>query len=158
MKRLLILALLIAPLFQSCDFFQKKDLFSNNEDSVKVYQQKQDSLKYVDSIRELQQKVNHLKSQHRQLLDSLRNSRSDQPSGGSYKYHVILGSFKNPEYLKSYNQYVQDRGFETTILENQYSFQMVAVESTNSWQKAVRTLEELRKGFEKTAWIYAAKQ
>ena len=155
MKRLLLLLVLTTPLLHSCDFFQKKDLFSDNDDSVKLYQEKRDSLAFVDSIKDLQDRISQLKRENQMLLDSMRKrSRKTATQGGGYRYHIILGSFKNKEYLNSYNRYVKEKGFKTHILQNRYGFHMVAVEPTNSWQTAASTLGELKESFEKSAWIY----
>lgn len=156
MKRYLILFLLIIPFLGSCDFLQKRDMFSGNDDSVKLYKDKQDSLAFVDSIRELHDKISSLKKEQRQLIDSIkRSSPAQATSGGGYQYYVILGSFKNKKYLESYNRYVQERGFQTTLLKNKYGFHMVGVEPANSWNQALSTLKQLREDFESSAWIYA---
>lgn len=154
MKKLLLLLVLAVPLTQSCDFFQKKDMFSNNQDSLLLYQKKKDSLRYMDSIQSLRNKLSSLKRRNQRLLDSIKGESARKRSAAS-KYHIIVGSFKNPEYLNSYNSYVQEKGFKTKILQNEYGFSMIAVESFDSWSRAVRTLEELKESFEKTAWIYA---
>jgi len=155
MKRLLLLLVLTAPLLHSCDFFQKKDLFSDNDDSVKLYQEKRDSLAFVDSIKDLQDRISQLKRENQMLLDSMRKrSQKTATQRSGYRYHIILGSFKNKEYLNTYNRYVKEKGFKTHILKNRYGFHMVAVEPTNSWQTAASTLDELKESFEKTAWIY----
>jgi hypothetical protein len=153
MKKLLLLIFITVPIFQqSCDFFQKKDMFSNEQDSLLIYQKKQDSLRLADSIKKLEDQLTDLRRDHRKLLDSVRQSGQVQSSG--YHYHVVVGSFKNPGYLDSYNKYVQEKGFNTKILQNKYGFKLVVVESFNNWSKAVRTLEALRNDFEKRSWIY----
>lgn len=154
MKKLLLLLILTVPfLHSSCDFIQKRNMFSNDQDSLLVYQKKQDSLKFVDSIRNLRSELSQLKNRHQRLMDSIKTSTAPQKATG-YKYHIIVGSFRNQEYLDSYSRFVREKGFQTKILENEYGFKMVAVESFNSWGRAANTLEELRDGFEKTAWIY----
>lgn len=155
MKRFLVLLVLIAPFFNSCDFFQKKNLFSDNDDSVRLYQEKQDSLAFVDSIKALQKQVSQLRRENKKLLDSVRKDAQQGSSArDGYRYHIILGSFKNQEYLNSYNRYIKQKGFKTHILKNKYGFHMVAVEPTNSWQKASSTLNELKQGVEESAWVY----
>ncbi|MBS3808427.1 MAG: hypothetical protein KGY60_13055 [Bacteroidales bacterium] len=156
MKRFLLVLILTAPLLNACDFFQKKNLFSDNDDSVQLYQEKQDSLEFVDSIKELQGQISQLKRENQMLLDSVRKSSpKGTTTSDGYRYHVILGSFKNKGYLNSYNRYVKEKGFSTHILKNKYGFHMVAVEPTNNWQAAVSTLKELKESFEESAWIYA---
>ena len=129
-------------------------MFSNNKDSLLLYQKKQDSLRFMDSIQSLRSKLSSLKSRNQRLLDSIRRESHTQQELTGYKYHIIVGGFKNSEYLNTYNRYVQEKGFQTKILRNEYGFNLISVESFNSWQKAVNTLEGLREDFEKKAWIH----
>ena len=155
MKRLLLIIVITLPLMQSCDFFQKKNMFTDNDDTAELYRDKQDSLEFVDSIKKLQNELAQLRMKHQQLRDSVsrKTTMKAQPKSG-YKYHIIVGSFKTPDYLNSYNRYVKERGFDTRILRNKYGFNLIAVESTNNWQQALSTLEELQEGFEESAWLY----
>jgi len=153
MKKLLLLFILTGLLSQSCDFFQKKDMFSNDRDSLLLYKKKQDSLRFMDSIQELRSKLSSLQRRNQRLLDSIRSETTGGASTG-FKYHIIVGSFKTREYLNSYNRYVQEKGFDTQILRNEYDFRLISVESFNSWRQALKTLEQIRQDFEKKAWIY----
>lgn len=156
MKKLLLLLFILAGfLIQSCDFFQKQDMFSNDPDSLLLYQKKQDSLRFMDSIKDLRNKLSSLRNRNQQLLDSIKGETGRREPAG-YKYHIIVGSFKTQEYLNSYNRYVQEKGFDTEILRNEYGFSLISVESFDSWRQAASTLEELREDFEETAWIYVA--
>ena len=155
MKRILILLVLTLPLLNACDFFQKKNMFSENDDSVQLYKQKRDSLEFVDSIKELKGQITQLKRKNQRLLDSVRKSKPrEAATGDQYRYHIILGSFRNKQYLNSYDRYVQEKGFKTHILKNEYGFHMVAVEPTNSWSTAISTLKDLKENFEESAWVY----
>ncbi len=154
MKKVILASLILTFIISSCDFFQSKNLFSDDEDTLLLYQKKQDSLRFVDSIKKLQGQLNTVKQRHKSILDSLKKSQSSQATSSQYKFHVIVGSFRNPEYLKSYNQFIQEKGFKTTVLKNQHGFKLISVESTNSWNSAVSTLENIRNDIEKSAWIY----
>jgi|GEM_PF-755742 len=138
----------------SCDFFQSKDLLSDDEDSLMLYEKKQDSLMFVDSIEKLQNQLSSIQQKHKKMLDSIKNSKTAEPSKSGYKFHIIVGSFRTQEYLDSYNQFIQEKGFKTRILKNEYGFKLISVESTNSWKAAVSTLEDIRNDIEETAWIY----
>ena len=138
----------------SCDFFQSKNLFSDDEDSLMLYEKKQDSLMFVDSIEKLQNQLTTIRHKHRNMLDSIKSSNAGEPTKTGYKFHIIVGSFRTQEYLNSYNQYIQEKGFKTNILKNDYGFRLISVESTNSWKSAVSTLENIRDDIEETAWIY----
>lgn len=152
MKRLLLLALLVAPVtFQSCKWIQKKRGRTDEQEMQLLHLKRMDSLK-SDSIKSLQAELAFIKSTHQQLLDSIKKTGMTGTTG--YKFHVIVGSFKNPQNVTSYKQYVQDKGFHPRVLKNEYGFQLVAAESFNNWRQAVGTLRELRENFEPNSWIY----
>jgi cell division protein FtsN len=113
---------------------------------------KQDSARYVDSIRSLQNELNQLKMSHQKLLDSIKKQQTAEKA--SYKYHIIVGAFRNQEYLNSYNQFIQDKGFKTKILDNEFGFKMISVDSYKSWRTASKALENIREDVEENAWIY----
>jgi hypothetical protein len=154
MRKIILTSLILTFILSSCDFFQSKNMFSDDEDTLMLYQKKQDSLRFVDSIKKLQNQLNSVKQRHKAMLDSIKESQGAQAKRSQYKFHVIVGSFRNSEYLKSYNQFISEKGFKTTILKNQYGFNLISVESTNSWKSAVSTLENIRNDIEKNAWIY----
>lgn len=141
-------------MFSSCDFFQSKNLFSDDEDSLMLYEKKQDSLMFVDSIEKLQNQLSSLRQKHKKMLDSIKSTQENKVSKTGNKYHIIVGSFRNQEYLESYQQYIEEKGFNTRILENEYGFKLISVESSNSWNSAVSTLEDIRSDIEKSAWIF----
>jgi hypothetical protein len=126
-------------------------MLSNDEDTLLI-QKRQDSLKFVDSIRELKTELKRVRKSHKQLLDSIKSTQAKVDRGN--KYHIIVGSFRNSEYLNSYNTYIQDKGFKTSILENQYGFKMISVESFKTWRKAETALENIQNDVEENAWIY----
>ncbi|MFP4605551.1 MAG: SPOR domain-containing protein [Bacteroidales bacterium] len=154
MKRLLLISIMVIVAFNSCDFFQSKNLFSNDDDSV-LMQKRQDSLKLADSIRTLHNELESLRQAHNRLLDSIKGekpAKAQQTKGK--KYHVIVGSFRKQEYLDSYNKFIQDKGFQTNILQNEFGFKLISVDSYNNWNDAVHTLEGIQEDLEETAWIY----
>ena len=141
-------------IISSCDFFQSKNLFSDDEDSLMLYEKRQDSLMFVDSIEKLQNQLSSIRQKHQQMLDSMKSTQAGKTSKSDYKFHIIVGGFRTQEYLNSYNQYIQEKGFKTSILQNEYGFKLISVESTNSWNSAVSTLEDIRDDVEETAWVY----
>jgi len=154
MKKIILTSLILAFIVSSCDFFQSKNLFSNDEDTLMLYQKKQDSLRFVDSIKKLQKQLSSVRQQHKAMLDSIKNAQGAHATKSEYKFHIIVGSFRNQEYLKSYNQFIKEKGFKTTLLKNKYGFKLISVESTNSWKTAVSTLKNIRNDIERNAWIY----
>lgn len=154
MKRLLLISIMVIVAFNSCDFFQSKNLFSNDDDSV-LMQKRQDSLELADSIRTLHNELESLRQAHNRLLDSIKGEKpATAKRTTGKKYHVIVGSFRKQEYLDSYNKFIQDKGFQTNILQNEFGFKLISVDSYNNWNDAVRTLEGIQEDLEETAWIY----
>ena len=151
MRKLLLLSILMLFVFTSCDFFKSKKLFSDGEDTLLI-QKRQDSLKFVDSIRSMKSEMGQIRKEHQQLLDSIKRAHAKKDQG--HKYHIIVGGFRNPEYLNTYNTYIQEKGFNTKILENEYGFKLISVESYKNWSTAARSLENIRKDVEENAWIY----
>ena len=151
MRRFLFLLIIVVFSTTSCDFFKSKKLFSDGEDTL-LLQKRQDSLRFVDSIRSLQGEIQSVRKNHKQLLDSIKKAHAKKDQG--HKYHIIVGGFRNPEYLNSYSKFIQDKGFNTTILENEYGFKLISVESYKNWRTAAQALENIRNDVEENAWIY----
>ena len=104
MRKIILTSLILTFILSSCDFFQSKNMFSDDEDTLMLYQKKQDSLRFVDSIKKLQNQLSSVKQRHKAMLDSIKKSQGPQAKKSQYRFHVIVGSFRNSEYLKSYNQ------------------------------------------------------
>lgn len=154
MRKIIPSLFILVLMFSSCDFFKSKNLFSNNEDSLIQYKKKQDSLMFVDSIQKLQDKLSTLRQKRQRILDSIKSTKSETVSNSNHKYHIIVGGFRNPNYLRSYQQHIQGKGFNPKILENEQGFKLIAVESFNKWSSTVSTLENIRNNVERNAWIY----
>ncbi len=160
MKKILLISIIGLFTFSSCDFFKSKNLFSDNSEDTLLLQMKQDSVKYVDSIRSLQNELSQLKMSHQKLLDSIKKQQKAEKT--SYKYHIIVGAFRNQEYLNSFNQFIQDKGFKTQILENEFGFKMISADSYKSWKEATQALENIKVEVEQwetwekgqNPWIY----
>ncbi|MFO8236499.1 MAG: hypothetical protein R6U04_13965 [Bacteroidales bacterium] len=156
MRQLLLLSIAMLLAFSSCDFFRSKNLFSNADESL-LQEKRKDSLKYVDSIRTLHNEIEHLRQAHNRLLDSIEGEKVGKKtttSTSGNKYHIIVGGFRNQEYLNSYNEYIQDRGFRTNILQNDYGFKLISIDSYSNWNSAARTLKDIQEDLEDSAWIY----
>lgn len=154
MRRLLLISIMVLLGFTSCDFFQSKNLFSNDDDSI-LMKKRQDSLELADSIRTLHNELESLRQAHNRLLDSIKHEKpASATSTAGNKYHIIVGSFRNQKYLNSYNKFIQEKGFQTNILQNEFGFKLISVDSYNNWNDALRTLKGIKEDLEETAWIY----
>ena len=110
---------------------------------------------YVDSIKRLQNRLSDLRQKQQRILDSIQDTPREKALTSNSKYHIIVGSFRNPTYLKSYQQYIQEKGFNPKILENAQGFKLISIESSNNWSSSVSTLKNIRNNIENNAWIYA---
>lgn len=78
--------------------------------------------------------------------------RTPVPYGGEHGYHIILGSFRNPEYASDYAARLRDRGYEASILDRPSGMQAVSVGTYGSNSEAQSALYDLQSEFPE-AWI-----
>ena len=80
--------------------------------------------------------------------------RAEEERRKLYKFHIIVGSFKTPQYATAYNDYIGKKGYQTELITNSYKFQMVSIGAFKSWKEAVVELGKAREAIEPTSWIY----
>jgi hypothetical protein len=150
----LIFVVLLVVL-QSCKYF-KGGLFGGKADTMVVWQARQDSIRISDSIRSVQ---NRLMAIETARLDSVRNADNERLSWESkYKFNIIVGSFKTPEYAKGLAEVYHNRGYNTRILKMEgSSFELVSAEAHDNFRKALTRLNAFQDTVELNAWMYIKK-
>ena len=142
---LVILSLLFVLGGSGCQMFGKK----KKEQAQKEAQHRKDSIRKATEEAE---RIAELKLQAEQARkDSI--AMAEEAQRRLYKFHIIVGSFKTPQYATSYNDLFSPKGYQTELIENEYNFQLVSIGSFKSWSSAVRELERIREEIEE-AWIY----
>jgi hypothetical protein len=143
----LIVLLVAAP---SCKYFKS----SKKADAMKALLARQDSIRVVDSIKNVQ---NRLMAIENAKLDSVRLAEEARLAL-SKKYNIIVGSFITPEYAKGYAEVYRQKGYDPQIIQMTGSrFELVSAEAHDSFKKAVARLKEFQETIELDAWMYIKK-
>lgn len=147
MRSILVMLSMLVVLSSGCNLIGKK----KREEQARIEAQRKQ-----DSIAKAKKKAAALKlkkqKEEQARKDSIRKAEEERRK--LYKFHVIVGSFKTPQYATAYNNLMGQKGYQTEILLNRYNFQMVSVGAYKSWGDAVRELVKAREAVEPTSWIY----
>ncbi len=147
MRKLVFILSLIVLFSSGCNMFGKK----KREEQARIEAQRK-----KDSIANAQQKAKDLKLKRQKEEQAKKEAarKAEEERRKLYKFHVIVGSFKTPQYATAYNDLMGKKGYQTEILTNNYNFQMVSIGAYKSWREAVVELGKARDAVEPTSWIY----
>ncbi len=112
-----------------------------------------DSMRTADSLERVQ---NLLMDQR---ADSARKAEEARLAlEANHKYNIIVGSFVTPEYAKHFADGYKNEGYDAKIIQMEGSkFQLVAVESFDSFRKAAKRLAQFQDTVQFEAWMYVKK-
>ena len=147
MRKLVFILSLIVLFSSGCNMFGKK----KREEQARIEAQRK-----KDSIANAQKKAKALKLKKQKEEQAKKEAarKAEEERRKLYKFHVIVGSFKTPQYATAYNDLMGKKGYQTEILTNNYNFQMVSIGAYKSWREAVVELGKARDAVEPTSWIY----
>ena len=147
MRKLVFILSLIVLFSSGCNMFGKK----KREEQARIEAQRK-----KDSIANAQKKAKDLKLKKQKEEQAKKEAarKAEEERRKLYKFHVIVGSFKTPQYATAYNDLMGKKGYQTEILTNNYNFQMVSIGAYKSWREAVVELGKARDAVEPTSWIY----
>ena len=147
MRKLVFILSLIVLFSSGCNMFGKK----KREEQARIEAQRK-----KDSIAAAQKKAKALKIKKQKEEQAKKEAarKAEEERRKLYKFHVIVGSFKTPQYATAYNDLMGKKGYQTEILTNNYNFQMVSIGAYKSWREAVVELGKARDAVEPTSWIY----
>jgi predicted Zn-dependent peptidase len=149
-----ILLILLLAFMPSCKNFKIKKLFHKKADKLLVLQAQQDSIRAVDSIRKVQERLLAIETAR---LDSVRLAEEARLALAS-KYNIIVGSFITPEYAKAWVEEYRSRGYDPKIIKMENSrFELVSAETHESVRKAISRLNQFQDTVQVDAWIYIKK-
>lgn len=156
MGKLLIITLLLAFSFASCQFFgdSKKDKAA---DTLAVWQAKQDSLKKIE-MEKARKAEEARRAKEKAIQDSLMRVREMEAKN---RFHVIIGSFKTPAYADDFQGAVSRMGFQDPrIIESPNSFKMVSVGAFDTYSKAANEILRIQRNQEQPMemWVYENKR
>ena len=148
----LILILVLAITVSSCKFIKEKGWFGKDADTLVAYQARMDSIRVADSVKKVLEEEKRIEEAR---LDSIRAiEEAERERLARFKYHIIVGSFKTPEYADLYSEYYRKMGYQTEILFNDYDFNVVSARAFDNLNEALVQLEHFRDTVELEAWIY----
>ncbi len=151
MKKLVPLLILFIAV-TSCKFIEEKGWFKRDADTIAAYQTRMDSIRVADSINKVLEAERMIEQTR---LDSIRAIEEiERERLARFKYHIIVGSFKTPEYADLYAEYYREMGYKTEILFNEYDFNVVSARAFDNIHEALIQLEQFRDTVELEAWLY----
>lgn len=155
MQRFTFIVLLLAVSLSGCDFVQKINPFSKKaDDSMEVYQRQQDSLKRVEAL-ELQKQEAARQEQLRADSVRLAQEEAERARLAAEKYHIVVGSFKTPEYAESFRDKIAAQGHPSRILLTENDFHLVTIKSSGNFQSAVNEWTAVKdQGEHPEVWLY----
>ncbi len=147
MRNLVIVLSLLVVLSSGCEMFGKKKRAEQADIELKAKN---------DSIAKAQKAAKALKLKKQKEAKAKQDAirKAEEARKKLYKFHIIVGSFKTPQYATAYNDFIGKKGYQTEMYTNRYNFQMVSIGAYKSWREAVVELKKAREAIEPTSWIY----
>ena len=154
MRKALIFTLLLALTFSGYRFFER---FKSDkaEDTLAVWQAKQDSIKKVEMLK-AKKLEEARRAKEKAIQDSLMRIKEMEARN---RYHVIIGSFKVPSNADDYQKQIAKLGFQNPkIVESPNGFRMVSVGAFETYSKAANEILRINRSKEEPVdmWVYKA--
>lgn len=156
--RHLAIILFIGLLFAlpSCKYFKGGGLFGKKARTAALLKAQEDSIRVADSLQKVK---DHLMAIENEKLDSLRRADEERLAlEARLKYNIIVGSFLTPEYAKGLSEEYRKQGYDPKIIKMEgSSFELVSIESYNSFGKAASRLKQFQDTVQFESWLYIKK-
>jgi hypothetical protein len=150
-----VLAIILIML-PSCKYFRAGGLFGKKARTMAILKAQEDSIRVADSLQIIKAR---LIATEKARLDSLRYAdevRKEMESKN--KFNIIVGSFITPEYAKVYADRYRKQGYDPKIIRQEGSkFELVSVESYDSFRKAVSRLKQFQDTVQFESWLFINK-
>jgi hypothetical protein len=151
MRKALILFLFAGIIaLSSCKYLEKHRLFSKDVDTL------------LDA--EVTKQVNN------QVIDTtpiiteptvapVTQPVKQQPSFGygADKYYMIVGSFQNQNLAEKYAEKIQQKGYQTQIIESTNGFYRVSAKSFSDFKTGIGELPDFKSNVTTNAWLHVHK-
>lgn len=136
----------------SCDRVKNFNPFRKKVDHTLIEQQRQ------DSIRQAQEQEARRMQEAEELarLESLRQMEEIEKQKPVRNYHLIVGSFRNPDYASRFHQKIQSQGNDSQILMAKNGFHLVTMSSYDNFREAVKELRSMTNAGQEV-WLYIDK-
>jgi cell division protein FtsN len=137
----------------SCKYFKGGGLSGKRSRAMAIMKAQEDSIRHADS---LQKVVDHLRAVESAKSDTVKQVVNTHLSVESnYRYNIIAGSFITAEYAEALAKEYVKKGFEPKIIRPAGTrFNLVSVEATASFRKAVSRLKQFQDSARVGAWLY----
>ncbi len=153
MRKILILTLLLAFSFTSCQFFDRVFNKDKAADTLAVWEAKQDSIKKAEALKA--KKIEEARrAKEKAIQDSLMRVKEMEARN---RFHVIIGSFKVPNNADEFQKQVSALGFNNAkIVESPNGFRMVSVAAYDTYSKAANEILRINRSKEEPVemWVY----
>jgi len=154
MKSILSIVLILLTV-SSCKFIEKRGWFgrSKADDTMDVWQARQDSIRVADSINLEIQKMQAIEHAR---IDSLRMQEEARLASESmFRFHIIVGSFLTPEYADDHKDLYTSLGYSPSIIDGPRGrFRLVSAEVHDNINTALSRLSNFQDTVEFEAWLY----
>jgi hypothetical protein len=151
-KTVLIFMILILVLAPSCKYFKGKKLFGKKADAIAAWQASQDSLRVADSIKVVAERLQAIENAKQ---DSIRAVEEKISLEKKLKFNIIVGAFHTPEFAKALAAEYSKKGYQAKIIRMEGgSFDLVCIESIESYRNAISRLKYFQGNEEVDSWIY----
>lgn len=143
----------ILTILPSCKFIKSKGWFGKKDNTVAIWQAKQDSIRVADSIRKAQDQLMAIENAR---LEAERQAEADRLAlENQLRYNIIVGSFITPEYAKDFSEFYRKQGYDAKIIKMESSkFELVSAEAHKDFRKAVSRLKQFQDTVAIDAWMY----
>jgi len=133
MKRIILFMVLAAFLGTSCKYFKK----DKKVDPVALQKAKEDSIAKAKAFEEEQKRIAEEQARQEEI-------RKQQEFESTYRFHVIIGSFKVPSNATVWEDEVHKMGFnKTKILDSPNGFKLVSIGQYDTYSKAFNEIERI---------------
>ena len=151
---------LIALIFAlpSCKFLRSKGLFNKKADVLAEWQSKQDSIRVVDSIKQVQDKLLAIEIENARIEEAKRAETERFEIESRSRYSIVVGSFITPQYALEYAEEYRKLGYDPKIIKMEgTSFELVVAEGYENFSKALERLYQFQDTVDIDTWMYIKK-
>ncbi len=158
MKRsFIVTGLAIIMIFGSCK--DGVNIFSRskqkNETIERLENENQALRRELQQIEETHQEdITEIRSDYEQKLAELQKKIEAGTMAEYDAYYVVVGSFKNPKYARSYSDKIQQMGYEGNIVPGPNNFNLVTSGTYGTLSASITNMREAREKIASEAWVY----
>lgn len=158
MKRsLIITGLAIIMILGSCK--DGTNIFNRSKEKTqkieRLEKENQALRRELEQIEETHQEdITNIRSDYEQKLAELQKKIEAGTMAEYDAYYVVVGSFKNPKYARSYSEKIQQMGYEGKIVPGPNNFNLVTSGTYGKLNTAIMNMKEAREKIASESWVY----